>query len=60
MKLVVQCPTIGETILEITGEKYFSKINFNMAYHQIKLHPDSREITTFATPEGLIRDKSLL
>lgn len=59
MKLL-SMPTIDETIQEITGEKYFSKIHFNIAYHQIKLHPDSREIITFATPEVLIRDKSLL
>ena len=31
-----------------------------MASHQIELHPDSRDITTFATPNGLYRYKSLL
>ena len=31
-----------------------------MALHQIELHPDSRDITTFATPNGLYRYKSLL
>jgi len=31
-----------------------------MAFHQIKLHPDSSDITTFAAPDGLCRYKGLL
>ena len=31
-----------------------------MAIHQIELHPDSRDITTFAAPSGLYRYKRLL
>jgi hypothetical protein len=31
-----------------------------MAFHQIELHPDSRDITTFAAPNGLYRYKRLL
>ena len=31
-----------------------------MAYHQVVLHPDSREITTFAAPGGLYIYKRLL
>ncbi|XP_062844794.1 uncharacterized protein K02A2.6-like [Trichomycterus rosablanca] len=53
-------PTIDETIQEMAGGKYFSKIDLNMAYHQVELHPDSREITTFAAPGGLYRYKRLL
>lgn len=31
-----------------------------MAYHQTELHPNSREITTYAAPGGLYRYKRLL
>lgn len=30
-----------------------SKLDLNMAFHQIELHADSRDTTTFATPDGL-------
>ena len=31
-----------------------------MAFRQIELHPDSRDITTFSAPDGLYRYKRLL
>jgi len=43
-----------------TYAKVFSKLDLNMASHQIKLHPDSRDITTFAAPDDLYRYKRLL
>ena len=39
-------PTVEETIQEMSGGKVFSKLDLNMAYHQVELHPDSRKITT--------------
>ncbi|XP_062403787.1 uncharacterized protein K02A2.6-like [Sardina pilchardus] len=53
-------PTIEETIQEMAGGKFFTKVDLNMAYHQVELHPDSREITTFAAPGGLYRYKRLV
>jgi hypothetical protein len=53
-------PTLEETIQEMSGGKVFSKLDLNMAYHQIALSPESRDITTFATPTGLYRYKRLL
>ena len=35
-----------------------SKLHLNMAFHQIELHPDSKDIT-FAAPDGLYRYKRL-
>ncbi len=53
-------PTVEETLQEICGAKYFAKLDLNMAFHQIELHPDSRDITTFPSPTGLYRYKRLL
>lgn len=53
-------PTVEETLQEVSGAKVFSKLDLNMAFHQIELHPDSRDITTFAGPNGLYRYKRLL
>ena len=40
--------------------KVFSKLDRKWEYHQLELSPESREITTFATPDGLFRYKRLL
>ena len=40
--------------------KIFSKLGVKWAYHQIELVPESRDITTFATHEGLFRYKRLM
>ena len=56
-------PTVEETLQEVSRAKVFTKLDLNMAFHQIELHPDSRDITTFAapnTPNGLYRYKRLL
>ena len=53
-------PTVAETLQEVSYAKVFSKLDLNMAFHQIELHPDSRDITTFAAPDGLYSYKRLL
>ena len=53
-------PTVEETLQEVSNAKVFSKLDLNMAFHQIKLHSDSRDITTFAAPNCLYRYKRLL
>lgn len=53
-------PTVEETLQEVSYAKVFSKLDFNMAFHQIELHPDSRDKTTFPAPNGLNRHKHLL
>ena len=52
-------PTVEETLQEISEAKVFSKLDLNMAFHQIELHPDSRDVTTFAARDGLYRYKRL-
>ena len=53
-------PTIEETLQEMSGAKVFSKLDLNMAFHQVELTPESRDITTFAGPNGLYCYKRLL
>ena len=48
-------PTVEETLQEVSNAKVFSKLDLNMAFHQIELHPNSRDITTFGAPNGLYR-----
>ena len=37
-------PTVEETLQEISRAKVFTKLDLNMAFHQIELHPDSRDM----------------
>lgn len=50
-------PTIYDVILDLNGAKVFSKLDLNAGYHQLELHPESRNITTFSTHVGLRRCK---
>ena len=52
-------PTIDEVLEELNGSTVFSKLNLRCGFHQIELHEDSRDITTFITHEGLFRYKRL-
>jgi len=53
-------PTIDELLQEMSQSRVFSKIDLKWGYHQLELHPDSRNITTFVTHCGLYRYKRLL
>ena len=53
-------PTVEETVQEMGEMKVFTKLDLNMAFHQVELHPESRDITTFAAPNGLYRYKRLV
>lgn len=52
-------PTIEDALPLLKGAILFSKVDLKKAYHQIELHENSREITTFSTPFGLYRWKRL-
>ena len=49
-------PTIEELQSHLLGQVY-SKIDLQSAYHQLELHPDSRDVTAFITHAGLMRFK---
>ena len=53
-------PTLDEILQQFNNCKLFTKIDLNNGYHQISLHPDSRELTTFITHQGLFRFKRLV
>ena len=52
-------PTVDEVLEELNGSTVFSKLDMRHGFHQIELHQDSRDITTFITHEGLFRYKRL-
>ncbi|XP_015779025.1 PREDICTED: uncharacterized protein K02A2.6-like [Acropora digitifera] len=53
-------PTIDKVLQDLNQSKFFSKLDLNSAYHQIELAPESRDITTFGTHDGLYRYKRLM
>ena len=53
-------PSVEETVQEMGEMKVFTKMDLNMAFHQVELHPQSRDVTTFAAPNGLYRYKRLI
>ena len=53
-------PTIDEVLQDLNQSKFFSKLDLFSAYHQIELAPESRDITTFGTHDGLYRYKWLM
>lgn len=52
-------PTLDDLISDLNGATIFSKIDLRAGYHQLELAPESRDITTFATHQGLYRYKRL-
>nr|XP_055067930.1 uncharacterized protein K02A2.6-like [Misgurnus anguillicaudatus] len=50
-------PHIEELLAELRGATVFSTIDLASAYHQVPLHPESRDLTAFITHDGLFRYK---
>ena len=53
-------PTIEESLQDLNGAAVFSKLDLKWGYHQIELDEKSRQLTTFATHDGLYRYKRLM
>ena len=47
-------PTVKETLQEVSYAKVFSKLDLNMAFHQIELHPDSGTLLLLLRPMAYI------
>ncbi|KAM7300305.1 uncharacterized protein ISCGN_020869 [Ixodes scapularis] len=52
-------PHTEELLHALSGARHFSKLDLAAAYHQVLLHPDSRDLTAFITHEGLFRFKRI-
>lgn len=50
-------PHIDELLNSLRGSTHFSKLDLASAYHQVRLDPTSRDLTSFITHEGLFRFK---
>jgi len=48
-------PNIETLLASIHSAKYITKLDLKAAYHQLLLHPDIRELTTFVLPSGVYR-----
>lgn len=55
-----QIQKVEEILPQLTNAKVFSKIDLREGYHQIELHPDSRDITTFITHKWAFRYTRLI
>ena len=53
-------PPIESILDDLSGARYFSKIDLKNAYCQIELDKESRNLTTFITERGLLRHKRLI
>ena len=50
-------PRIEDVMDRLRGSAVFSRLDLKDAYHQLELHPDSRDLTTFVSHQGLYRFK---
>ena len=53
-------PTTEEVLQDLNQSTVFSKLDIKMAYHQLEIDDESREITTFMTHKGMYRYKRLM
>uniref|UniRef100_A0A914Q5S4 RNA-directed DNA polymerase n=1 Tax=Panagrolaimus davidi TaxID=227884 RepID=A0A914Q5S4_9BILA len=52
-------PKTEDIFHELNGGKYFSKLDFKSAYHQMELDEKSQKLTTVSTHEGLFQYRRL-
>ena len=45
-------PSVDHTLAQLSGAKYFSKLDANSGFWQVGLSPESAKLTTFITPFG--------
>lgn len=45
-------PIMENLLQNLAGTKFFTSLDLTSAYHQVQLHPDSRYVTTFMSPQG--------
>lgn len=50
-------PLIDETLERLSRAKFFTKLDIRQAFHKIRVHPDSEDLTTFRTRYGSYKYK---
>lgn len=55
IRMCVDLPHMEKLLTALAGATIFSTIDLESAYHQVPLHPESRDLTAFITHEGLFR-----
>ena len=53
-------PNVDETLEEMNGSKWFSKLDLAQGFHQIPIDEESRKLTTFVTNDSVWRYKTLM
>ena len=48
-------PRIDDALNRLNGNNYFTKLDLKSGYHQIRIHPDDKDKTTFVTSHGTFR-----
>ncbi|CAC5388305.1 unnamed protein product [Mytilus coruscus] len=57
---ILQSPIVEDFTYKFHDSTILSKMDLKQGYHQLVLHPDSRQIATFSTPWGSMRTKRLI
>ena len=52
-------PLIDEVLARVSKAKIYTKLDIRQAFHRIRMHPDSEEMTTFRTRYGSYKCKVL-
>lgn len=52
-------PLIDETLARVSKARIFTKLDIRQAFHRIRMHPDSEDLTTFRTRYGTYKCKVL-
>ena len=53
-------PTVDEVVESPNGSTVFSTLDLRWGFHQIEPSPNSRDISSFATNDGVFRYKRLI
>lgn len=48
-------PRINDTLNRLNGNSFFSTLDLKTGYHQVRIHPDDRDKTTFTTSHGTFK-----
>ncbi|XP_069938506.1 uncharacterized protein [Cherax quadricarinatus] len=52
-------PVIDHDLYKFHDCKFFSELDISQAYHQVPLHPDSKQYTAFPTHRGLMQYRTM-